>query len=265
MAVKLQSIAVVFTLLSAAGGLAVARPAETSPRAPQEMRLPGALVLAKRPTISEILDIILADRKPGGSTVVVSSPASGQHEESEESRIAAVLGTRTADSERANRIAAALVREGKRANISSTLLVGVLLTENPDLEPRARSSVGARGLMQVMPVHAGQWGCPSGDLFDIESNICHGVRILADDLRHARDLPAALLRYNGCVRGTNTPDCYLYAGKVYRHARQSASGRDGVITPSTPFAFLDQPRARLRQRVPSRKGVIVLPRELLVD
>jgi soluble lytic murein transglycosylase-like protein len=252
MHVKLRPMTVVFALLAVAGGLAVARAGESSApgghsaRLRVDLRLPGAVVLAQRPTITEILDMILASER-------------------DERRIAAVLDTRTADSRRASRIAAALVREGKRANISPTLLVGVLLTENPDLEPRATSPVGARGLMQVMPLHAGQWGCPSGDLFDIEANICHGVRILADNLRHSRDLPAALLRYNGCVRGTNTPDCYLYAGKVYRHARQSATGPRGKITQSTPFAFLDAPRTAARQRVPSRKGVIVLPRELLVD
>lgn len=255
MHVKLRATSVVFALLAAAGGLAVARASESS--APgrsavagyrADLRLPGAVVLARRPTITDVLDLVLSEGKAG-----------------EEERIAAVLRTRTSDSQRAKRIAAALVREGKRANLSSTLLAGVLLTENPDLEPRATSSVGARGLMQVMPLHAGQWGCPSGDLFEIEANICHGVRILADDLRHSRDLAAALLRYNGCVRGTNTPDCYLYAGKVYRHARQSAAGTDGKTTPSTPFAFLEAPRAPARHRVPSRKSVIVLPRELLVD
>lgn len=250
---KLQSIAVVIGLLSLAGGLAVARAGEGSSAAPNllesrrpDLRLPGAIVLAKRPTVGEILDLILASER-------------------EEDRLAAVLSTRTTDSDRVKRIAAALVREGKRANISSTLLVGVLLTENPDLEPRATSPVGARGLMQVMPVHAGQWGCPSGDLFEIEANICHGVRILADNLRHSRNLPAALLRYNGCVNGTNTPDCYLYAAKVYRQARQSAAGPGGRITQSTPFAFLEAPRTAARHAVPSRKGIIVLPREMLVD
>lgn len=253
MDVKLRSIAVVVAFLSAAGGLAVARAGESSapghsvvPRDHADLRLRGAVVLAKRPTISEILDMILVSER-------------------EEDRIASVLRTRTTNSDRAKRIAAALVREGERANISSTLLVGVLLTENPDLEPRATSSAGARGLMQVMPLHAGHWGCPSGDLFEIEANICHGVRILADNLRHSRDLPAALLRYNGCVIGTNTPDCYLYAAKVYRQARQSVTGPRGKITQSTPFAFLDTPRAAARHRVQSRKGVIVLPRELLVD
>jgi len=253
MEVKLRSIAVVVAFLTAAGGLTVARGGESSAAGAAvvvphgaELRLPGAVVLAKRPTISEILDMILVSER-------------------EEDRIAAVLRTRTTDADRAKRIASAVVREGKRANVSSTLLVGVLLTENPDLEPHATSSVGARGLMQVMPLHAGQWGCPSGDLFEIEANICHGVRILADNLRHSRDLPAALLRYNGCVSGTNTPDCYLYAAKVYRQARQSATGPGGKITQATPFAFLDAPRTPQRHVVPSRKGVIVLPRELLVD
>jgi soluble lytic murein transglycosylase-like protein len=240
MEVKLRSIAGVVAFIAAAGGLAVARAGESSAagrsliasRGP-DPRLPGAVVVAKRPTLTEILDMILVSER-------------------EEDRIAAVLRTRTSNPDRAKRIASALVSEGKRANLSPTLLVGVLLTENPDLEPRATSSVGARGLMQVMPLHAGEWGCPSGDLFDVEDNICHGVRILADNLRHSRSLSAALLRYNGCVSGTNTPDCYLYASKVYREARLSAAGPGGKITQSTPFAFLDAPRTRPRHVVTSR-------------
>jgi soluble lytic murein transglycosylase-like protein len=97
------------------------------------------------------------------------------------------------------------------------------LTENPGLDPKAKSFVGARGLMQVMPFHAGKWGCASPDLFDIESNICHGVAILADNLMQSRTLPQALLGYNGCVRGTNTPDCFRYPRKVYGQARKSNS------------------------------------------
>jgi hypothetical protein len=33
----------------------------------------------------------------------------------------------------------------------------------------------------------------------------------------------ALLRYNGCVKGTNTPNCHTYSGKVMRYADQAAS------------------------------------------
>jgi soluble lytic murein transglycosylase-like protein len=90
--------------------------------------------------------------------------------------------------------------------------------------------------MQVMPFHAGKWGCATNDLFDIEANICHGARILADNLRHSRNLPTALLKYNGCVRGTNTPDCHRYARIVYRNAQHSAVGPGGKVTASTPFS-----------------------------
>lgn len=124
------------------------------------------------------------------------------------------------------------MKEGRRRNVGSSLLVGVMLTENPWLDPRATSVVGARGLMQVMPFHAGKWGCNSPDLFDIESNICHGVAVLAENLGRSKTLPQALLGYNGCVRGTNTPDCWRYPNKVFREARKGAEPLDGV----RPFA-----------------------------
>lgn len=184
--------------------------------------LAPAVVIARKPSLAEIVDLILGDRATDAGTVSADGKrASG----SEEARIASVLRKYTTDSDRANRIAAALVREGHRRNIGSSLLVGVLLTENPDLDPRATSSVGARGLMQVMPFHAGKWGCGSGDLFNIESNICHGVAILADNLKGSKTLPAALLGYNGCVRGTNTPDCRRYPRIVYRLARKDPAAK----------------------------------------
>ncbi|HEX6575684.1 MAG TPA: lytic transglycosylase domain-containing protein, partial [Gemmatimonadaceae bacterium] len=96
------------------------------------------------------------------------------------------------------------------------LLVGVMLVESDNLNPRARSFVGARGLMQVMPFHRGQWGCKSRDLYDIEGNICHGVSVLADAIKHAPNLRVALQRYNGCVRGSNTPGCGSYYRKVLK-------------------------------------------------
>lgn len=119
------------------------------------------------------------------------------------------------DRPHARRIALALVREGQQAGVDPRLLLAVMAIENPWLEPTAASFMGAVGLMQVMPFHAGAWGCDGADLTDPETNICHGARILAHALARANgDLDRALLRYNGCVRGTNTPDCHLYPSKV---------------------------------------------------
>ena len=130
----------------------------------------------------------------------------------------------TRDTVRAQRIATAVVAEGGKRNLSPALLVGVLLTEDVTLNPQAKSFVGARGLMQVMPFHAGKWKqCPSSDLFAIETNVCYGTSILADLVKRSPTVERALLRYNGCVKGTNTPHCHTYSGKVLKFAEQAAS------------------------------------------
>jgi hypothetical protein len=149
------------------------------------MKLPGALIHAQTPT-------------------------------QEAFRIGQVLRRYTKNEEVADRIADALVVEGRKKDIDPVLLVGVLLTEDAKLDPRARSNVGARGLMQVMPFHSGQWGCGSKDLFNIESNICHGVSVLAQTMKSTKNLNRALLAYNGCVKGRNTKNCHTYSSKVLK-------------------------------------------------
>jgi hypothetical protein len=210
----------------------------------QPMRLSGAVVIAREPTLAEVLDLVLGESEEADRTA--SRVSYDPQSDPEVGRVARVLARHTKNPARADRIAAALVSEGRRSNLGSMLLVGVLLTENPLLEPKASSPAGARGLMQVMPFHAGRWGCASRDLFDIESNICHGVRILASELRDAGDLSRALLRYNGCVRGTNTPDCRQYARWVYHRAHVSARGAQS-IPGITPFALLDRSSGQFRR------------------
>jgi soluble lytic murein transglycosylase-like protein len=130
-----------------------------------------------------------------------------------------VLRTYRDDPELTHAIAVALVREAHRAGLEPRVLLSVLLVENPMLETRVRSFMGAVGLMQVMPLHRGQWRACRPDLESIDSNICHGAQIFASYLRQSDgDLDRALLRYNGCVRGTNTPNCHGYPSWVYARA-----------------------------------------------
>lgn len=143
---------------------------------------------------------------------VINAPSPGE----DAFRISQVLRRYTRNGDVADRIANAVVLEGRKKKIDPALLVGVMLVETDNLNPRARSFVGARGLMQVMPFHLGQWGCKSNDLYNIEGNICHGVSVLADAIKSAPNLRTALQRYNGCVRGTNTPGCGSYSGKVMK-------------------------------------------------
>jgi soluble lytic murein transglycosylase-like protein len=138
-------------------------------------------------------------------------------------RISQVLRRYTKNGEVADKIALAVVKEGKKKKIDPALLVGVILVESDNLNTHARSPVGARGLMQVMPFHRGQWGCKSNDLYSIEGNVCHGVSVLADAIKRAPNLRTALQRYNGCVRGTNTPGCSSYSRKVFRAADRTTN------------------------------------------
>ena len=130
------------------------------------------------------------------------------------------FGRFSKDTALVRRVARAVVRQAHEEQVAASLVAAVLVTENTTLKPWAESNVGAVGLMQVMPMHAGQLGCQSADLVDVDSNICHGTRILARNLRRSGSSTTALLRYNGCVRGTNTPDCHKYPGRVLARAGQ---------------------------------------------
>jgi len=173
-------------------------PAFTSPA--KLLKLPGAVIEARTPT-------------------------------EEMFRISQVLRRYTHDGGTADRIADAVVTEGNKQNISPALLVGVMLVEDAKLDPRAKSFVGARGLMQVMPFHGGKWGCGSSDLYNIESNICHGVSVLAQTIKETKSLHLALQAYNGCVRGRNTPGCHNYTSKVIK-ARNLTESQMLAVSPT---------------------------------
>lgn len=132
--------------------------------------------------------------------------------------LARALARRTRNSAVAERAAWAVTREAGRLKVSPSLLAAVLLIENRALDSSAVSSQGAVGLMQVMPIHAGSYGCASADLKTVDANICHGARILHTYIRRTRSVPRALRRYNGCIRGSNTPGCHRYPARVLRTA-----------------------------------------------
>jgi soluble lytic murein transglycosylase-like protein len=142
--------------------------------------------------------------------------------ESEVAPIERVLRRYHGDERLTGRVASALVREARAAGLEPRLLLAVLLVENPWLDPTIRSSVGAVGLMQVMPVHRGGWSC-GHELEDIDTNVCLGARVFAHYLdRTGGDLEKALLRYNGCVTGSNTPNCHQYPSQVFARAGRAS-------------------------------------------
>jgi soluble lytic murein transglycosylase-like protein len=156
--------------------------------------------------------------------------AAADYYDREVAPIERVLRRYGAEQEMSRRIAVALVREANAVDLEPRLLLAVLLVENPWLDPEIRSSVGAIGLMQIMPVHQGGWSMCGPDLEDVEDNICYGANIFAHYFRGSGgDVDVALLRYNGCVTGANTPNCHQYPNTVFARA-----GRASVL------AWLDQ-------------------------
>jgi soluble lytic murein transglycosylase-like protein len=154
--------------------------------------------------------------------------------------LALALARRTQNPVVADRAASVVVEEASRLRMSPSLLAAVLLIENAVLDSTAVSTQGAIGMMQVMPMHAGSYGCPSPDLVNVESNICHGARLLKTIMRRSGDLNLALRRYNGCVRGRNTPRCQRYPVRVLRTA--SRLRREILATAATlpdPLAASD--------------------------
>ena len=122
------------------------------------------------------------------------------------------------DERLARRVATALVREGHRAGLAPDILLAVMLVENPWIKPEARSPVGARGLMQVMPFWVKELGEPSGpphNLFHERTNLRYGCTILRHYLDRERgNLANALGRYNGSLGQAEYPN------RVFRSLRE---------------------------------------------
>ena len=160
-----------------------------------------------------------------------------------------LLRTGKLDETRAWSLADVAVSEAYRRRVPPALVLGVMLTENDELKSTAKSRVGAVGLMQV---HGRSWRSALGRMFGTNlrndtTNLRYGIYILGYMARRAGDATSdsvtsdtsfaadsgwrtALLRYNGCVRGTITPNCRAYPITVQRNvidnAKSSCEGRD---------------------------------------
>ena len=145
---------------------------------------------------------------------------------------------------RADSIAHFAVREAFLRGVPPAVIFGVMLTENAQFISHAKSNVGAVGLMQVYPKY---WFKELSKKFsdpNIEAdstNLRYGIFILEHYLkpRGKRATPGhmvatqpgslmkGLLRYNGCVRGTNTPRCHTYPSKVQKFVERDAEALCG--------------------------------------
>lgn len=157
---------------------------------------------------------------------------------------------------RADSIAHFAVREAFLRGVPPAVIFGVMLTENAKFISKAQSNVGAVGLMQVYPKYWLKDLSKKFGVSDIEAdstNLRYGVFILQHYLKPRGkqasgqhviatapgSLMKGLLKYNGCVRGTNTPRCHTYPTKVQKFVERDAQalcgGQDFYACIAKPF------------------------------
>jgi soluble lytic murein transglycosylase-like protein len=136
--------------------------------------------------------------------------------------------------------------EAKRAGLEPSLVLGLVQVES-NFRKYAMSTVGARGLMQVMPF----WTRTIGDndprkLFHLQSNLRYGCTILRHYLdREQGDLFLALGRYNGSRGRPEYPNAVLAAWKRWQYSEATVTvAGDPEIAPTRPRKLLPEAPAR---------------------
>jgi soluble lytic murein transglycosylase-like protein len=127
--------------------------------------------------------------------------------------------------------------EAARVNLDPLLIMAVIAVESR-YNPIAESGVGAKGLMQIIPKFHGDKLAEFGGekaVFDPESNIRVGTRILREYLSRTGNLGIALQMYAGALADNNDTYTTKVLGEKQRLQRVVAT-----------FAEPAPPAARLR-------------------
>lgn len=132
------------------------------------------------------------------------------------------------DFELREKITDVVFTESARAGIDPLLIVAVMRVES-QLDVNAKSSCGAFGLMQLRfeTAHwlSGKEGLPDTAMTDPVVNVQLGIRYLARQIRHFKDVDTALMAYNAGPKRAqelldspdDIPDRFLaYPDKVER-------------------------------------------------
>jgi hypothetical protein len=215
----------------------------------------------KAPVVGDVLRAVAPEPppvpKPGPMTVALSDSitrieASPEFADQKRRFAEDLVRTGRMSQARADSIAHFAVREAFLRGVPPAVIFGVMLTENAQFISRAQSNVGAVGLMQVYPkVWAKELTRKFGttDIETDSTNLRYGVFILEHYLKPPKrrakrgapqpqqaghvvatapgSLMKGLLRYNGCVRGTNTPRCHTYPNKVQKYVERDAKSLCG--------------------------------------
>ena len=184
-------------------------------------------LIEKAPIAKAVLDTMA----PVTDTLRAAIVALPEFERDRQAFASDLVATGHMDPARADTVAYYAVREAYLRGIPPAVVFGVMLTENSRFVSSALSNVGAVGLMQVYPkvwlkALQEKFGA---DLSTDSTNLKYGVYILSTYIKtdkgaaNAAAVNKGLLRYNGCVRGTNTPHCKNYPSKVAGYVKKQGN------------------------------------------
>ena len=166
---------------------------------------------------------------PKDTSQLAQMVASPQFEKDRKAFAADLVKTGRMNHARADSIAYYAVREAYVNGIPPAVVFGVMLTDDALFVSSTMSNVGAVGLMQVYPkvwlkALSKKFG---SDLASDSTNLKYGIYILKQYVKSdsgavtSSSLSKGLLHYNGCVHGSNTPNCHNYPTKVKTYVEKS--------------------------------------------
>ncbi len=126
--------------------------------------------------------------------------------------------------------------EGKESGLDPLLVMAVIAIESR-FNPIAESVAGAKGLMQIIPKYHGDKLAPFGGekaVFDPESNIRVGTRILKEYLTRTGNLGIALQMYAGALDDDSDAYTNKVLGEKQRLQRVVATSVEPRIAPVAP-------------------------------
>lgn len=105
--------------------------------------------------------------------------------------------------------------EARKAGLEPELVLALIHVESA-FERFAISSVGAQGLMQVMPFWKNEIGRPEDNLMDMQTNLRYGCTILKHYIdKEKGNLIRALARYNGSLGRLKYPEKVMRFWELY--------------------------------------------------
>lgn len=173
----------------------------------------GALLLAAAPPSAVAPDrplVVAACTPPQGAAL--GAPAAEEPDAAQQALIDHVSRRFLVAAAVTERMVATAHRAAAEVGLDPLLVLAVIAVESR-FNPIAESGMGAKGLMQIIPrFHLDKLRAAGGEdaVFDPESNILVGARILQEYVYRTGTLVAGLQQYNGASRDSNA----YYAQRV---------------------------------------------------